>query len=40
MAMFFQNNTEAFMAAKYTEKEDFWYLHKLGRESQKCAKES
>lgn len=38
MAMFFQNNTEAFMAAKFTEKEDFQYLHMLGRESQKAEK--
>ena len=26
------------MAAKFTEKEDFQYLHKLGRESQKAGK--
>jgi hypothetical protein len=38
MAMFFRNNTEAFMAAKFTEKEDFQYLHMLGRESQKAEK--
>ena len=36
--MFFRNNTEAFMAAKFTEKEDFQYLHMLGRESQKAEK--
>ena len=29
--MFFRNNTQAFMAAKFTEKEDFEYLHKLGK---------
>lgn len=38
MTMFFRNNTEAFMAAKFTEKEDFQYLHMLGRESQKAEK--
>lgn len=38
MAMFFKNNTEAFMAAKFTEKEDFQYIHKLGRESKKQEK--
>src|SRR6266511_4189229 len=34
MAMFFKNDTEAFMAAKFTEKEDYQFLHILGRESQ------
>lgn len=31
LTVFFCNNTQAFMAAKFTEKEDFEYLHKLGR---------
>ena len=39
MAMFFKNDTESFMAAKFTEKEDYQFLHKLGRESQGLEKE-
>lgn len=39
MAMFFKNDTEAFMAAKFTEKEDYQFLHKLGRESQGLEKQ-
>jgi hypothetical protein len=31
--MFFHNNTQAFMAAKFTEEEDYCYIHKLARES-------
>lgn len=34
LAMFFHNNTQAFMAAKFTEVEDHQYLHKLARETQ------
>jgi len=34
LAMFFHNNTQAFMAAKFTEVEDHQYLHKLAREIQ------
>ncbi|KAF8814580.1 hypothetical protein BYT27DRAFT_7219796 [Phlegmacium glaucopus] len=30
--MFFRNNTQAFMAAKFTEAVDYQHLHKLGRE--------
>ncbi|KAF8805861.1 hypothetical protein BYT27DRAFT_7103543, partial [Phlegmacium glaucopus] len=33
LAMFFRNNTQAFMAAKFTEEEDYCYLHKLAREA-------
>jgi len=33
LAMFFRNNTQAFMEAKFTEEEDYRYLHKLGREA-------
>ena len=33
LAMFFRNNTQAFMAAKFTEEEDYRYLHKLAREA-------
>ena len=33
MTMFFRNNTQAFMEAKFTEKEDFEFLHKMGRVS-------
>ena len=29
LSMFFCNNTQAFMAAKFTEEEDYHYLHKL-----------
>jgi hypothetical protein len=32
LIMFFRNNTEAFMATKFTE-EDYQYIHKLGREA-------
>ncbi|KAF8800835.1 hypothetical protein BYT27DRAFT_7116520, partial [Phlegmacium glaucopus] len=32
LAMFFRNNTQAFMAAKFTEAVDYQHLHKLGRE--------
>ena len=34
LAMFYKNNTQAFMAAKFTEPEDYQYLHKLACESQ------
>jgi hypothetical protein len=30
---FYRNNTEAFMATKFTEEEDYQYIHKLGRET-------
>ncbi|KJA15050.1 hypothetical protein HYPSUDRAFT_59013 [Hypholoma sublateritium FD-334 SS-4] len=30
-----KNDTKAFMAAKFTEKEDYQYIYKLGRESKK-----
>ncbi|KAF8812144.1 hypothetical protein BYT27DRAFT_7207980 [Phlegmacium glaucopus] len=33
LAMFFCNNTQAFMAAKFTEEEDYRYLHKLAWEA-------
>ena len=33
LAMYFRNNTQAFMAAKFTEEEDFHYLHRLAREA-------
>ena len=33
LSMFFRNNTQAFMAAKFTEEEDYRYLHKLARET-------
>src|SRR6266508_1970176 len=33
LAMYFRNNTQAFMAAKFTEEEDFNYLHRLAREA-------
>ena len=33
LAMFYKNNTQAFMAAKFTEPEDYKYLHMLARES-------
>ena len=29
LSMFFCNNTQAFMAAKFTEEEDYHYIHKL-----------
>ena len=29
--MYFQNNTKAFIAAKFTEEEDYQYMHKLAR---------
>ncbi len=32
--MYFQNNTQAFMTAKFTEEEkDYHYLHRLAREA-------
>ena len=31
--MFFHNNTQAFMAAKFTEEEDYRYIHKLAQEA-------
>ena len=34
LAMYFNNDTEQFIASKFTEEEDFKFLHKLGRESQ------
>ncbi|KAF8810467.1 hypothetical protein BYT27DRAFT_7221984 [Phlegmacium glaucopus] len=34
LAMFFRNDTEAFMAKMFTEKEDYAFLHKMARESQ------
>ena len=33
LAMYFRNNTVAFMAAKFTEEEDYKYIHKLARET-------
>ena len=33
LIMYFHNNTEAFMATKFTEEEDYQYIHKLGREA-------
>ena len=33
LAMYFRNNTQAFMAAKFKEEEDFHYLHRLAREA-------
>ena len=33
IAMYFRNDTEAFMKEKFTEKEDHQFLHKLARES-------
>ena len=33
LSMFFRNNTQAFMAAKFTEEEDYRYIHKLAREA-------
>ena len=33
LAMFFRNNTQTFMAAKFTEEEDYHYLHKLAQDS-------
>ena len=33
LAMFYKNNTQAFMAAKFTEPEDYQYLRMLARES-------
>ena len=29
LTMFFRNNTQAFMAAKFTEEEDYHFIHKL-----------
>ena len=29
--MYFQNNTKAFIVAKFTEGEDYQYMHKLAR---------
>ena len=34
LAMFYKNNTQAFMVAKFTEPEDYQYLHMLARKSQ------
>ncbi|KAF8801159.1 hypothetical protein BYT27DRAFT_7216270 [Phlegmacium glaucopus] len=34
LAMFFRNDTEAFMAKMFTEKEDYAFLHKMAQESQ------
>jgi hypothetical protein len=34
LAMFYKNNTQAFMAAKFTEPEDYQYLHMLAHKSQ------
>jgi hypothetical protein len=34
LSMYFSNDTEQFIASKFTEKEDFKFLHQLGRESQ------
>ena len=31
--MFFRNNTQAFMAAKFTEEDDYHYIHKLARDA-------
>jgi len=41
ISMYFQNNTKAFMVAKFTEEEDYQYLHKLawnanGMEKKRC----
>ena len=33
LIMFFCNNTEAFMATKFTEEEDYHYIHKIGQEA-------
>jgi len=33
LAMFFRNNTQTFMAAKFTEEEDYHYIQKLAREA-------
>ena len=33
LAMFFRNNTQTFMAAKFTEEEDYRYLHKFAQDS-------
>ncbi len=33
LSMFFRNNTRAFMAAKFTEEEDYQYIHRLAREA-------
>ena len=33
LTMFFRNNTQAFMAAKFTEEEDYHYIHKLAQEA-------
>ena len=33
LLMFFRNNTEAFMETKFTEEENYQYIHKLGREA-------
>ena len=34
LAMFFRNDTEAFMTKMFTEKEDYTFLHKIAQESQ------
>ena len=33
LAMFFRNKTQAFMAAKFTEEEDYRYIHKLAQDA-------
>ena len=33
LSMFYRNNTQAFMAAKFTKEEDYQYIHKLARET-------
>ena len=39
LAMFYKNNTQAFMAAKFTEPEDYQYLHMLACKSQEEEKQ-
>jgi len=43
LAMFFRNNTQAFMAAKFTKEQDYRYIHKLAQEAnneeKKCCQE-
>ncbi len=33
LTMFFRNNTQLFMEAKFTTEEDYKFLHKLARET-------
>jgi hypothetical protein len=33
LSMFFRNNTQAFMAAKFTKDEDYCYIHKLAHKA-------